>query len=678
MPGTRLIELPLAKIQAYAAELEYSHLITLMVEEWIRNLSAGINADVLPKEYVLVETGQSLQLAGGQIVMARRETVWLSCTSSASGTLSYLGRSDLLLTTDAVLPLTIGHWATAAAAPNATHIGAASTSAVLTSPAPLGHTLVAFHGLILSAAQTKRDHDAVAEASRLHAKKQAEQQTMHNAIQDLVAPLHTATRRISTHQPDWVGTGLFEACKVIGEYLQIGIQPVKRATAQMSMGYMLKLIAQSSHMQLREVALRGSWWTQDNGPLLAFVLDGDQKPVALLPKTERTYELVNPRVGTATTVTSEVAATLSPIAYTFYKSFSQRTLRPLDVLRFGFHKSSRDVRTVLLVSLIITLVGLLTPIVTGIAFNQFIPAGDTRSLIAMGVALVVFALICSALQIARGIAMVRLQSRFDATVQAALWDRLLQLPADFFRRFAAGDLGARAMGISELRRTLSGHTVSTLINGMFSVANLLLLFVYSPTLALVAVALAVFAFCVTLSVSVLTVRSQRALQRMNVKLSGTILQILTGVTKFRVAGAEHFAFGLWAADFGELKQRYYKSRHASNVLTVFNGAFPLIAALGVFGMLAVSGRAALPVGDFLAFNLAFTQFMSAWMQVGSVVVIALSAVSTFEQIQPILETQPEVDETKVDPGDLSGRVEVSHVFFRYSEKTQYILKDISL
>ena len=676
MPGTRLIELPLAKIQAYAAELEYSHLITLMTDDWIRNLSIGINADVLPKDYVLVETGQSMPLDGGQIVMARRETAWLSC---ASGKLNYLGRNELPWAADAMLPLTMGHWATAVgSSPHETQISAVSTYEVLTSPIPLGQRLGAFHTLILSAAQIKRDHDAVAETTRLHAKQQAEQQTMHNAMRDLVAPLHKPNGQVSTHQSAFAGTGLFEACKMIGEYLQIGIRPVKRATAQMSMGYMLKVIAQSSHVQLREVALRGSWWTQDNGPFLAFLLDDEEKPVALLPKTESCYELASPHTHTVTTVTSEVAATLSPIAYTFYRPFLQKMLRPFDVLRFGFHKSSRDVRAILLVSLIITLIGLLAPVATGIAFNQFIPAGDTQSLIAVGAALVVIAVICSALQIARGIAMVRVQSRFDATVQAALWDRLLRLPTEFFRRFAAGDLGARAMGISELRRTLSGHTISTLINGMFSVANLVLLFVYSPTLALVALALAIFAFGVTLFVSVLTVRSQRVLQHMNVKLSGTILQIITGVTKFRVAGAEHFAFGLWAADFGQLKQRYYKSRRTSNVLTIFNSAFPLIATLSVFGMLAISGRAALPVGDFLAFNLAFTQFMSAWMQVGSVAVIALGVISTFEQIQPILSAQPEADETKVDPGDLSGRVEVSHVFFRYNEKTQHILKDVSL
>lgn len=84
------------------------------------------------------------------------------------------------------------------------------------------------------------------------------------------------------------------------------------------------------------------------------------------------------------------------------------------------------------------------------------------------------------------------------------------------------------------------------------------------------------------------------------------------------------------------------------------------------------------IGDFLAFNMAFIQFFSAWFMLGSILVYVLNVIPAYERLQPILEAQPEVDETKLDPGELSGEIEVSHVSFRYKEKSALVLKDVSL
>jgi ATP-binding cassette subfamily C protein len=53
-------------------------------------------------------------------------------------------------------------------------------------------------------------------------------------------------------------------------------------------------------------------------------------------------------------------------------------------------------------------------------------------------------------------------------------------------------------------------------------------------------------------------------------------------------------------------------------------------------------------------------------------------VPTYERAKPILETLPEVDEMKADPGELTGELEVSHVSFRYREDGPIVLKDVSV
>jgi ABC-type bacteriocin/lantibiotic exporter with double-glycine peptidase domain len=86
----------------------------------------------------------------------------------------------------------------------------------------------------------------------------------------------------------------------------------------------------------------------------------------------------------------------------------------------------------------------------------------------------------------------------------------------------------------------------------------------------------------------------------------------------------------------------------------------------------------LTTGEFLAFNAAFGQFLTAVLQLSASIVSVLSIVPLYERAKPILQTLPEVDQAKSDPGELSGNIEVSHLAFRYRPDTPLVLKDISM
>jgi ABC-type bacteriocin/lantibiotic exporter with double-glycine peptidase domain len=53
-------------------------------------------------------------------------------------------------------------------------------------------------------------------------------------------------------------------------------------------------------------------------------------------------------------------------------------------------------------------------------------------------------------------------------------------------------------------------------------------------------------------------------------------------------------------------------------------------------------------------------------------------VPIYERLEPILTTEPETDELKAYPGQLKGRIELSHVHFRYQADGPWIVRDVSL
>jgi NHLM bacteriocin system ABC transporter ATP-binding protein len=189
-------------------------------------------------------------------------------------------------------------------------------------------------------------------------------------------------------------------------------------------------------------------------------------------------------------------------------------------------------------------------------------------------------------------------------------------------------------------------------------------------------------FLISLWCGYLQVRHQRSMSSIRGRISGMVLQFINGISKFRVSGTEGRAFASWAREFSGQKQVSMNSLKVGNRLEVFNAAFPILATAGIFYYTAQLMKdpkiTPLTTGDFLAFNAAFGQFLTAMLQLSTSIVGVLNIVPLFERAKPIFQTLPEVDQGKSDPGELKGNIELNHIAFRYRPDTPLVLRDLSL
>jgi ATP-binding cassette subfamily C protein len=308
-----------------------------------------------------------------------------------------------------------------------------------------------------------------------------------------------------------------------------------------------------------------------------------------------------------------------------------------------------------------------------------IPGAENGQLAQLCGLLLVMGVAIALLGYSRGSAVLRLEGKMSAAIQAAVWDRLLGLPVSFFRNYSSGDLAQRSMGIEQIRQMLTSYTLRAVLSGIFSAFSLILLFYYSVPLALVAAALLSVAYLATAVWTVAQVGKQRELCQLQGRISGKLLQFISGIAKFRVSGTENRAFAAWARLFSRQKQVAMRTRQTSNQLAVFNSVFAVIS-LGVLfyfhGMVLSSSSDHMRTGEFLAFLAAFTQCTVAALTLNSTIVGSAKIVPVYERSKPILDAIPEVTESKADPGDLVGDVEISHVGFRYEQGHPRILRDV--
>lgn len=437
-------------------------------------------------------------------------------------------------------------------------------------------------------------------------------------------------------------------------------------------------------LRVRTVMLRDDWYAHDSGPLVAFRDDG--APVAIVPLSTRRCEMVDAATGARCVVNDAVAQRLRPQAYAFYRPLPDRSLHLHDIVSFCLQGSRRDLATVLITLVVGGLLGMVVPIFTGFIVGTVIPGADRQLLVQLVLGLLWTSMSLAVFSLVQSVALNRIEQIMEAPLQAAVWDRLLNLPVSFFRRYNAGDLAARVMGVSTLRRALTGAALSSILGLVMSFFNLCLLFWYDVSLALTAIGLLTVQMGALFVSLRLQIRRQRRVSDVQGRLSGILLQFFSGIAKLRVAGVEARAFGVWARQFARQSELTYDARRVATAMASFDAAFGIATSMVVYAVVAFGGLR-LSTGDFLAFTSALGSFLAAFLSMNAAAATVIAAIPAYERSVPILEAVPEVESSRARVPVLKGEVDLSHVTFRYQvggetpdERTDgpLILKDVSI
>ncbi len=465
------------------------------------------------------------------------------------------------------------------------------------------------------------------------------------------------------------------ACRRVAEACGIKVTPPTQGGASGGRMTPVERIALSSRFRTRVVRLAGNWWRENTGPLLGYRA-GSGEPVALLWRRGG-YHAVDPVTGARTAIGRENAEEFEERAVMFYRPLPERPLGPWALLRFCLRGNGADLRNLVLGGLVAVVLGALVPVETGQVLGVYVPNGEQGLIVQTSVAIVAVTVVSAVFMLLENISILRIEGRAEAALQPAVWDRLLRLPTRFFAERSTGELASAAMGISAIRRVLSGITSVAVQSCTVGTVNLVLLLCYSVPLALVALAMLVVVGAVFLGMGLWQLRWQRRLIALNNKLNNQAFQTLRGLPKLRVAAAESFAYAAWAGEFARTRELQQRVGRAKNLITVFNAVYLPFCTLVMFALLAGPARGTLSSSGFLTFNTSVTMMLTSVTQLTGALISAASVLPMFEQIKPVLDELPEVRGGSTPPGTLSGAIEARNLSFRYSDNGPLVLDDVS-
>jgi len=291
---------------------------------------------------------------------------------------------------------------------------------------------------------------------------------------------------------------LLNTCQIIGNKIQKDFREPLISRAQTLQDRIYE-IAIASNVYMREVTLKKGWWHQNSGNLLGlYEKNHNLQPVALLQEKSNKYSEINVIEGSSTIINKKKAKAIKEKAWFFYRSFPPKAIITIkDILRFCSFNRIKDYSLVLGTAFLAVLLGLFFPFANKIVFDDVIPYLDQTLLEHVIIGLLVAALSILVVSFTREYAVLRIEGQLDHDIETSIWERLLQLPVQFFRKYTVGNLLQRLSLVKEVRKVLSSQMIRVVINALFSILYLAIMVYFSLILSIVGLSIVLIGLILT-------------------------------------------------------------------------------------------------------------------------------------------------------------------------------------
>jgi ATP-binding cassette, subfamily B, bacterial len=331
-------------------------------------------------------------------------------------------------------------------------------------------------------------------------------------------------------------------------------------------------------------------------------------------------------------------------------------------------------------SVILQVLGLTMPLFTKVIVDQVLPhlLTDIMGILAAGI--LVLALTQMAATYLRSALLMRLKAHLDPQMMLNFFEHVFTLPYQFFQIRASGDLLMRLRSNSNIREILTIQTSSVVLDGLLVIGYLGILFAIQPVFGLIALVLGIAQIFLLL---VTTPRMREVMARdleAQADSQSYTVEALSGIATLKASGSEDRALDRWSnlyfKELGVSLQRDHLMVLLETAQTMLRTLSPLVL-LWVGALFVLNGQMSL--GTMLAINVLATSFLTPLASlVRSGQTLPLVA-AHLERIADVLEVEPEqVLHSVRNAPQLSGRIELKNIDFRYSLNAPLTLQDISM
>ncbi len=336
---------------------------------------------------------------------------------------------------------------------------------------------------------------------------------------------------------------------------------------------------------------------------------------------------------------------------------------------------------VLVASFFIQLLALVMPLFFQVVVDKVLVHRGLSTLDVLAVGLLVVSVFEVALGGLRTYVFSHTTNRIDVELGGRLFRHLLALPLAYFESRRVGDSVARVRELENIRNFITGSALTVIIDLMFTIIFLAVMYFYSPLLTLVV--LATFPAYLMLSVLVTPVLRARLQEKFNrgAENQAFLVETISGMETLKASAVEPHTQRRWEEQLAAYVQASFRSANLGNVSGQSASLINKLMTIMIlwFGAHAViSGE--LSVGQLIAFNMFAGRVSSPLLRLVQLWQDFQQASVSVRRLGDILNapTEPVYDRNRTALPSLKGHIHFDNVLFRYQPQGREILRQLKL
>ncbi len=432
------------------------------------------------------------------------------------------------------------------------------------------------------------------------------------------------------------------------------------------------LLRAAKHVGLKAGLLKTTWSKLQGTPLPAMAKRTDGRYV-VLAKVEDEKVLVQDPVETRPLVLSREQFEATWVGELLL--FTKRAAVRLQDLTFDFTwfipaivKYRRVFGEVLIASFFLQLFALLTPLFTQVVIDKVLVHKGFTTLHVLAIGMIALAIFEAMIGGLRTYLFSHTTNRIDVSLGAQLFRHLLALPISYFEARRVGDTIARVRELEQIRQFLTSHSVTVVLDVVFTAVFLTVMWFYSPTLTLVVMAsLPVYAM---LSIAITPAIRARLHEKFNrgAENQAFLVEAVSGMQTVKAMAVEPPLVRRWEEQLAGYVRASFR---ATSVMTIAGQSatcvqkMTTVAVLWLGAYRVVDGD--LSIGQLIAFNMLSAQvtgpilrLVNLWQEFQQVGI-------SMQRLGDVLNTRPEpsYNPNRTTLPRVVGHVRFDEVTFRY-------------
>jgi ATP-binding cassette, subfamily B, bacterial HlyB/CyaB len=356
--------------------------------------------------------------------------------------------------------------------------------------------------------------------------------------------------------------------------------------------------------------------------------------------------------------------------------------------KFGFEwfapsiKKYRNVLgEVMIASFFTQIMTLVNPLLFMIIIDQVIVRNSFATLHVLGFFMLIIALLQAVLNSLRTYLFVDTTNRIDVALGAEVIDHLLRLPLRFFEKRPVGELSSRIGELERIRQFLTGTALGVVLDAVFSVVYVIVLFAFSWKLALMALSVVPLIGLVTFLLSPVIRKQLREKAIKHGQTNAYLIEVLSGIQTVKSQNIELRARWNWQEKYAAYVKEGFKpvvtgtlANSANSFLTQASGLIVIWA--GAWLVL----NQEMTLGQLIAFRIIAGYITSPVMRLAQLWQNFQETGMSLERLADIVDTPQEGgrDQLAQIPLPLiKGEILADNVSFRFRENTPMVLKNVS-